>query len=329
MERKMFKVDWEKASSAHHLPRSMVEQMVRLAYPDKKLLSYELIAGGCANLNIKILLQGDERPLILRVYLRDKAAAYREQKLSALLKATVPVPLTHYIGEVGDYRFAITEFIYGIPLRDLLLDGVAHDISAIMRDVGVNLSKIARHEFAQSGFFDEELNVIPNPPSEDYLVFAESCLKNEAVISVLAPYMILKISNVLLKYRNIFQDKNGKHLVHGDFDPANIFVDQTDGVWKVTGVLDWEFAFSGSYLWDIANMLRYAHKMPHEFQEAFLSGLTSSGITLPKNWRITVYLLNLLSLLDCLKRSESKNQPKKCADIRELIEYILLGLDVM
>ena len=55
----MFKVDWEKTSVIYQLPEGIVEKMVRLAYPDKKLTSSELIAGGCANLNIKIQLEDE------------------------------------------------------------------------------------------------------------------------------------------------------------------------------------------------------------------------------------------------------------------------------
>jgi hypothetical protein len=62
----------------------MIEKMVRLAYPDKKLISHESIASGCANLNIKIQLEDEKHPLILRVSLRDKDATYREQRRGAL-----------------------------------------------------------------------------------------------------------------------------------------------------------------------------------------------------------------------------------------------------
>ena len=47
----MFKVDWEKTSLTYQLPEGMAEKMVRLAYPDKKLISSELIAGGCQKIN--------------------------------------------------------------------------------------------------------------------------------------------------------------------------------------------------------------------------------------------------------------------------------------
>ncbi|CAL7963402.1 hypothetical protein MIDIC_50063 [Alphaproteobacteria bacterium] len=82
---------------------------------------------------------GEQRLLILRVYLRDKDAAYREQKLGALLKRTVPAPLTYYIGEVDSYHFAITEFMPGITLRDLLLGDLPHDIGSVMHEIGTIL----------------------------------------------------------------------------------------------------------------------------------------------------------------------------------------------
>ncbi len=323
----MFKADWEKTSVTHHMPEGMVDKMVQLAYPDKKLISYELIAGGCVNLNIKILLQDEKHPLILRVYLRDKDAAYREQKLSKLLKQTVPIPLTHYIDELEGYHFAITEFMLGLPLRDLLLSTAPHDLSAIMHEVGTILSKITAHEFSEAGFFDKKLNVIPHSPSDDCLIFAKDCLESKTVLSVLTPDMTSKISQVFHQYGHLFPGESENHLVHADFDPANILVNKVYGVWKVSSVLDWEFAFSGSVFWDVANMLRYAHKMPPEFQDAFLKGLfANSNVTLPENWRVTVNLLNLSSLLDCLKRSDTKSHPHQCADIRELLDHILLEL---
>ena len=151
----MFKVDWEKTSVTYQLSEDMLEKMVRLAYPNRKLTSHELIAGGCANLNIKIQLENENQPLILRIYLRDKDAAYREQKLAALIKETVPVPITHYIGALERGNFAITEFMPGISLRDLLLGDAMHDLSTVMHEVGLTLSRITAHEFSEAGFFDK------------------------------------------------------------------------------------------------------------------------------------------------------------------------------
>ncbi len=324
----MFKVDWEKTSVTYQLPEGIVEKMVRLIYPDKKLTSFELIAGGCANLNYKIQLENESQPLILRIYLRDKDAVHREQKLAALIKKTVPVPLTHYIGELEGHHFAITEFISGISLRDLLLSDEPHDLNAIMSEIGTILSKITAHEFPKAGFLNKDLEVIPYE-SSDIIKFAQDCLNDRTVVSVLSPEMIDEIKKAIEQYATLFPNSDEKHLVHGDLDPANILVDQINGSWFVTGILDWEFAFSGSYLWDVANMLRYAHKMPPEFQNSFIDALQRNGIKLPAHWRTTIHLLNLSSLLDLLKRSDPKDHPHRCADIRELINHILSKLNTM
>jgi Ser/Thr protein kinase RdoA (MazF antagonist) len=323
----MFKADWEKTSLTAQIPQGLVEKMALLAYPNKKLISHELIAGGCANLNFKIIFQRDKSPLILRVYLRDKDAAYREQKIARLLKQSVPVPQTYYIGKMDGYTFAITEFMPGIPLRALLLGNMAYNLSAIMHNVGQTLSKISLHSFPQAGFFDKKLNILPHQPSDDYLTFAKSCLANKMVSSLLSPDKITKINQILDKHSQHFPNINEKQLVHADFDPANLLVNHIDGIWKVSAVLDWEFAFSGSRLFDLANMLRYAHKMPPDYQNGFLSGLTNNSQKLPENWQITLNLLNLESLLDCLKNADPQSKPNQYADILDLIDHIIIYLN--
>ncbi len=219
----------------------------------------------------------------------------------------------------------------GMPLRDLLLGDVPYDLNAIMHEVGMTLSSIASHSFLETGFLDKALRVMPYPCT-DVLKCAKNCLSHETVLSVLTADSILAISTILEQHSYLWSRSSqgfyleGQHLVHGDFDPANILVNKVKDVWKVSAILDWEFAFSGSYLWDIASMLRYAHKMPPVFQTSFINALKKSGIDLPDTWSSTIHLLNLCSLLDCLKRSDFKHHPHRCFDIRELITFIVLEL---
>jgi len=129
--------------------------------------------------------------------------------------------------------------------------------------------------------------------SSDVIKFSQDCLNDRTVVSVLSPEVIAEIKQTIELRASLFATGDEKHLVHGDFDPANILVDQINGSWVVTGILDWEFVFSGSYLWDVANMLRYAHKMPPEFQNPFIDALQRNGIKLPSHWRTTINLLIL------------------------------------
>nr|BFE70411.1 hypothetical protein GCM10020092_037120 [Actinoplanes digitatis] len=51
--------------------------------------------------------------------------------------------------------------------------------------------------------------------------------------------------------------RGSRRLVHADFNPKNLLVGRDDdGHWRVTAVLDWEFAFSSAPLFDVGNMLR-------------------------------------------------------------------------
>jgi aminoglycoside phosphotransferase (APT) family kinase protein len=323
----IFKANWEKAHEFHVLSTNIVDNMMAVAYPDRKIILQTMVSDGCANLNFKIQLDGDIEPLLLRIYLRDQDAAWREQKLATILLPMVPVPKVIHVCDYKNYRFAITEFIPGITLRDLLLSDEPHDLYDIMYDVGVILSKIACHRFPAAGFFDENLHVIKNLAHDDYLKHAKASLQHNTVFDQLGEAMILKVSSILNSYAHLFPDDKERHLVHADFDPANMLVAKIDNDWKITAILDWEFAFSGSILCDVANMLRYAHQIPLEYEKGFLNGLKSGGISFPDDFKIRIDLLNLFSLLDCLARCDPKQSPNQCADIYSLIKNIIQRLE--
>lgn len=322
-----FKQNHEKANTQYHIPSKVINKMVELGCPDLKLSSFDIISGGCANLNIKILLEGEEQPLLLRIYLRDKNSAILEQNLYRLLGRKAPVPIIYYVGYIDDYHFAICQFIQGITLRDLLLSDVPHNVEAIIKEVGLILAKFSKIEFAEAGFFDQNLNIIERTSRASYLTFVDQLWQNQFICQTLSAAIINKIKDYLNKYAELLPNKNEKHLVHGDFDPANILVKQVDGDWKIAAILDWEFAFSGSIIFDVANMLRYAHHMPDIFSISFLEGLENGGVVLPDNWQITAHLLNLVSLLDILGRRDPKMRPHQCADTILLIDHIIKELD--
>ncbi len=322
----MFKNKWEKADSQHSISNAIIEDMLLKAYPDRAIKSYHMISGGCINLNIYVEFKGNYQPCVLRVYLRDKKAAYREQKIGILLRDQLPVPEIFYIRKYDEYCFAIVSFLPGIPMRDLLLGDQAFDLKSLMYDASICLSKIIQYKFPAAGFFDEDLNVDKLIDRAGYIQFGKMCVKDKQVIAILSDEQLSQVTLCFERYGEYYPDKNEKNLVHADFDPSNILVNQIEGEWKISGILDWEFSFSGSFLCDVGNMLRYAHLMDPVYEQSFLEGLKASGIVLKKDWRITIYMMNILSLLDCLTRSDLKKRPNQCRDIGELIDHILGSL---
>lgn len=316
-----FKTNWEKSESRHHLPAGIIERMINSAYPGKQLKSSQIIAGGCANINVKIQLENEESPLILRIHLRDKKSAILEKNIGNLLKNDLPVPQIMYIGNIDNYCFSIIQFMQGIPLRDLLLSKKSYDLEAIMYEVGMFLSKIAAHKFPKTGFFNEKLEIVEELNDDSLKSFSLSCLEHTQVKKYLDHEMIIKIKSLLESLPPL--DNKCANLVHADFDPANILVAEVDGKWKISAMLDWEFAYSGSWLNDVANMLRYAHKMPDGFKNSFLKGLKDNGLKLPKNWQSITNQYTCSSLLDSMTRHNLEICPNIRDDLCDLISRVV------
>lgn len=322
-----FKSNWEKTSTRVHLSEQLILEMLATYYiGENDIKSVSVIPGGCANINVLVHLNDSKPNVILRVYLREKESAYREQKISSLLQGKLPVPKFYYISERVEYIFAITECLPGTTLRDFLLREKKTDISNIMFKVGEALGAISNIKFPSSGFFNRNLETTNSLTREGFVDFCLESLGDNNVKAVITGQQIEQIRNIVKVYKNLLPDGTEKNLVHADFDPANILVTETEGEIEISGILDWEFALSGSTLCDIANMLRYSHKMPNEYENAFLKGLLSTGYQLPISWKITVNLLNAISLLDCLRRSDFENRPNQIKDIKELIDHILSNL---
>jgi aminoglycoside phosphotransferase (APT) family kinase protein len=60
--------------------------------------------------------------------------------------------------------------------------------------------------------------------------------------------------------------------VHSEFNGKNLLVLGRGGRWSISAVLDWEFAFSGSPLVDVGNMLRFRASYPPSFVSGFIAG---------------------------------------------------------
>ncbi len=315
----VLKSEWEKTDSHTHLKDETIQAMVAQALPSTVLLSYQVISGGCANLNIKLSLRDYISPLLLRVYFRDQTSAYIEQEIFNLIHADIPIPKIHLIKHYENYCYGISEFKDGIPLRDLILNYPAEDIKPVMYETGTLLAKFQNYCFPQAGFFDKDLAIKQVLYQDNYVTYAQECLEHPTTKQQLDIETLYKIRAIFEEYKTFFPSNQQSCLVHGDYDPANILVNKSNSIWKVSAILDWEFAFAGSWLCDVSLMLRYAHKLPKVFEQSFLQGLDEAGLSLPNDWDITVNLLNLVSLLYCLVQCPPTKRPNQCADLCQLI----------
>jgi aminoglycoside phosphotransferase (APT) family kinase protein len=100
----------------------------------------------------------------------------------------------------------------------------------------------------------------------------------------------------------IAEAQSGRSLVHSDFNPKNILLRPSGDRWGLAAVLDWEYAFVGSPLFDLGNMLRFKEDLPAGFADRFPHAFAAAGGPLPDDWEPVSEALDLFALADLLTR---------------------------
>lgn len=312
----VFKSSWEKTQDIVTFSSEDLSSILSSLY-DNNSVQCDLLSGGCANLNYKITKQRGSFE-ILRIYVRDSDSIGIENAISNIIDGLIPVPEFLQLRKANSNSIARLSFIEGITLRDLLLGDEEFDLYEIMYQIGDIINKIRQVKFPQAGIFDDKLNISRKIDKEFIFNYLNDLLNNENLINSLSKNIIDKVEDNKEEIVGILSDIEDVSLVHGDFDPANVLVDRKGGSWFVSGILDWEFAHAGSYITDVANMLRYRHLMPRGFQEGLIDSLA-----VPDNWGQIVNYNNLLSLFDLLSNTCPKVQPIRQSDIKSLIDLIV------
>ncbi len=90
-------------------------------------------------------------------------------------------------------------------------------------------------------------------------------------------------------------------LCHHDIGGRNILVQRADGNrWRITGMIDWESAGTGSQLVDLGSLFRYANRYNPAFVAEFERGYREAEGTLPDGWYLTARLVDSFRLIDTL-----------------------------
>ncbi|MET7757967.1 phosphotransferase [Streptomyces sp. NPDC005389] len=195
-------------------------------------------------------------------------------------------------------------FVDGIPLSQVLADGPAKgEARELGRAVGAVLARIGRVRLPRPGAFADS-SLVPAPdgtsPLGDLPGFVERCLAGASGGPLDGTDATVLRELARREARTLAAVSGERSLVHCDFNPKNLLVERRAGRWEVAAVLDWELAFSGSPLFDVGNILRFAHEYPPAFTTGFVEGFRAGGGRLPRDWRRISRTLDLFALADIL-----------------------------
>ena len=169
---------------------------------------------------------------------------------------------------------------------------------------GTALAAIGSVTFERGGVFTGA-DLVPSPAGLPASLpeFVEACLRAGPAATALSPAELGRLRALAAAAGPLAASAAAaRQLVHSDYNGKNLLAVRRHGRWSVSAVLDWEFAFSGSPLVDIGNMLRFRDAHPPGFGDGFIGGYQDAGGSLPPDWREISEALDLYALADLLTR---------------------------
>jgi aminoglycoside phosphotransferase (APT) family kinase protein len=283
--------------------------LVDAALPGRRIADLQPLPGGHSTSNAVLVTDTGERLVLRRYPGRDSCAV--EAALAARLAGRVPVPAVVAVDPTGagaGEPVLLSRFVPGTPVSRLLPELAGSAAGALGGAVGAVLAGIGEVSMPRPGFFDGP-DLMPGPPgaepTADLPVFVDRCL---AETERAASYALTAAERDGLRAlahdcAPLLVAVRGAHrLVHSDFNPKNLLAVPDGAGWRISAVLDWEYAFSSTPLFDVGNMLRFEADQTPAYNAGVVAGYRGAGGQLPDGWRAISRALDLFALADLLTR---------------------------
>jgi aminoglycoside phosphotransferase (APT) family kinase protein len=282
-----------------------------LGWLDRVLAGQEIrhakrLAGGYSSGTILITTGAGDSYALRRCRRAGQCAV--EAALAGRLRGVVPVAevvAADPDGTGAGEPVLLSRFVPGVLLSRALAAGGRQDAAGLGRAAGAALAAIGSVRFGSGGFFGGA-DLVPRPDAgvpDGLPEFVDRCLRDGNASRGLSPGEQDGLRDLAAAAAPLLAAVAGaRQLVHADYNAKNLLMTAGTGGWSVSAVLDWEFAYSGSPLADIGNMLRFGEQIPAPFADSFIAGYVAAGGELPARWRELSEALDLFALADFLTR---------------------------
>ncbi len=315
---------WERRHPLVALGAADIEQRLRAVFPAPRVVAFAPLTAGLRNTNYRVQLADRAAPVLLRLFTADAAACAREVALVRLLHGRVPVPAVLYADPAADPPWTVTSWIEGERFDVVLEGGTVADIAAAAHAAGTVLAQIHAISFPRPGFFGPDLEIAQSldVSGGGWAGYISRCLFQGHAGQALGAELTQRFWRFVRDNAGRLEPLSGQSaLVQADYKPWNLLVQDAAEGWSVAAVLDWEFAFAGSPLFDVAIFLRQEAFLPPEYARGFIAGYRGGGGDLPEDWHALVKLLDLLNMCSMLDEAEGDTAPVR--DMRRLIEAVI------
>lgn len=291
----------ERAFEFIELDYSKIENICQGYFKKGRLKTFQSLAGGAINTIYKIVW--DEKPFILRLYVRDPELAQIEKSVYQLIHNKVAIPKFLHIGQFNSYAFAIFDFVD----KKHIFEFAKGEATSLSYDLGKALAHIHSFRFPQAGLFGKGL-AIQLPFEEGSSPYFSYIMDNLSESSLAWQRMgeerAKQLKHFLQEHQDFFPKiQQGGVLVHSDFKPVNLLWNTRNGL----TVLDWEFVHSGDPLIDFGILLRHFQQFPLNIA-SLEKGYAEHGGKLVSDWIRKARLTDSINVIQLLNRPTQSPQ---------------------
>ncbi len=321
---------WMKNEPRASLPEHEVKQILARVFPQRILLSMGPLHG-LRNANFKLELDSAPHHVVLRIYEHDPSICRKEIDLLQRIGNTLPVPEILHAEPDGLSEippFVVTRYIEGITFQHLKRHGESSQIGEAAFAVGEALAGLGRVYFERSGWLGPGAQ--PSAPlfkGENAIPrFVDACLAEPRLQKRMDRATRDQMHDLMWSHAaQLVAVDAATSLVHGDFGKRNVLMKCVRGQWRVAGILDWEFAVSGSPLIDIGHFLRYERDNRPLVEPWFSDGFVKNGGSLPLDWRRLARITDSVALVESLSHNELSDEIS--AELLELLRAAVCNRD--
>ncbi len=324
---------WSRREPLVALTPEEARALLAVAAPGRAIGAMEPLTTGLVNTNYRIELDGAPTPVVLRLYTRDAAACAREERLLRLVAGAVPSPTVLYADTAARFRlpWMLMSWVEGVPLPVALASLPSDEAPSLAAALGAAAAAIGAFTFPASGFFGPDLTItepLDAPAGMTrgrlrYLLFEARAGER------LGADLTARLWSLVEACASELDALAGRvSLVHADFRDSNLLVARDGGAWRVSGVLDWEFAFAGPSLFDLGQLLRReATMLPPGFAGHVVAAYRAHGGYAPPGWRRMTLLMDLMNLCGFADMDVPDSRGVMLADVTSLIEATVARLE--
>ena len=324
---------WSRREPLVILTPEEARALLAVAAPGRAIRTMAPLTAGLANTNYRVELDGPPSPVVLRLYARDAAACAREERLLRLVAGAVPTPTVLYADPDATYfrlPWMLMTWVEGVPLPEALASLPPDEAPSLAAALGATAAAIGSLPFPASGFFGPDLAIADplDPPTEMTHTQLQRLLFEGRAGERLGAELTARLWSLVEEHIAELDALAGRiSLVHSDFRDSNLLVArELSGAWRVSGVLDWEFAFAGPSLFDLGSLLRReATMLPPGFAGYVVAAYRAHGGFAPPGWRRMTLLMDLMNLCGFADMSDTRGA--MLADVTSLMRATVERLE--